>query len=75
MPENFFATLVHELPALLTRKDIGKFFGSLISPRYLANLDSIGNGPKRARIGQKVVYKREDFLEWLQRREQPLHKQ
>lgn len=72
MPENFFATLVNELPSLLTRKDMGKFFGSLISPHYLANLDCIGKGPKRTRIGQKVVYKRDDVIEWLQRREQPI---
>lgn len=53
------------LPLLLTRRDIGKFFGSLISPKYLANLDSEARGPKHSRIGHKVVYSREDFLEWL----------
>ena len=56
------------LPNLLTRKDIKKFFGNLISPRYLANLDSEQKGPKRAKIGQKVVYKREDFIDWLSTR-------
>lgn len=45
MPGNLFTTLVNELPALLTRKDMGKFFGSLLSPRYLANLDCLGKGP------------------------------
>ena len=69
MPENFFTALVHELPLLLTRKDVGKYFGTLISPRYLANLDSKGKGPKRTRIGQKAVYPRKDFVEWLQARE------
>lgn len=72
MPGDFFATVLRESPALLTRKDIKEFFGSLISPRYLANLDSLGKGPRRARIGQKVVYRREDFIEWLQAREQPI---
>lgn len=72
MPGDFFETLVRELPSLLTRKDMGKYFGSLISPRYLANLDCLGKGPRRTRIGQKVVYRREDVVEWLQAREQPL---
>lgn len=72
MPGNLFTSLVHELPALLTRKDMGKFFGSLLSPRYLANLDCLGKGPRRTRIGQKVVYRREDIIEWLQAREQPI---
>lgn len=57
--------MLPELPRLLTRKDIEKFFGAMISPRYLANLDSEGKGPKRTRIGRKVVYTREDWAEWL----------
>lgn len=72
MPADFFETLVRELPSLLTRKDIGRFLGTLISPRYLANLDCNGKGPARTRIGQKVVYRREDIIEWLRNREIPV---
>lgn len=68
MNKNILTNLAETLPQILTRKDIGKFFGSLISPRYLANLDSSKKGPKKARIGHKVVYQREDFLEWLNSR-------
>ncbi len=74
MPEDFFEALVRDLPSLLTRKDMGKYFGTLISPNYLANLDSLGKGPRRARIGQKVVYKRDDMIEWLRRRTKPVQK-
>lgn len=64
LPE-WLANILPNLPLLLTRKDIGKFFGTLISPRYLANLDSEAKGPRRKRIGHKVVYHRDDFVEWL----------
>lgn len=72
MPGDFFEAIVRELPSLLTRKDMGKYFGSLISPNYLANLDSLGKGPRRTRIGQKVVYTRDDIIEWLQKRVKPV---
>lgn len=57
--------MMPNLPMLFTRKDIEKFFGHLISPRYLANLDSEGKGPKRTRIGRKVAYTRDDWVEWI----------
>jgi len=31
----------------------------------LANLDSLGEGPKRMRVGRKVAYLTEDLLGWL----------
>lgn len=64
LPE-WLKNMLPELPMLLTRKDIEKYFGHLISTRYLANLDSEGRGPKRTRIGRKVAYTREDWAEWL----------
>ena len=65
MLPDWLKDILPELPMLLTRKDIEKFFGHLISVRYLANLDSEGKGPKRTRIGRKVAYTREDWAEWL----------
>lgn len=64
----YFADILPQLPKLLTRHDIATHFGSLISPRYLANLDSAKKGPRRTRIGRKVVYMREDFVDWLETR-------
>lgn len=64
----FFGKLADELPAIITRKDISIHFGSFISPKYLANLDSQKKGPLKYRIGRKVVYRKEDFLAWLEAR-------
>lgn len=68
MSEPFFGNILAEMPGILTRKDIRTFFGSYISPNYLANLDSQNKGPERCRIGQKVVYRKEDFIAWLESR-------
>lgn len=68
MSEGFFENLLPEMPNILTRKDIRRFFGSYISPRYLANLDSLNKGPERCRVGGKVVYRKEDFVDWLESR-------
>ena len=68
MPEGYFDDLRPKLPHLLVRKDIIAFFGHLISPQYLANLDSMKKGPARCYIGRKVVYRCDDFLAWLESR-------
>lgn len=65
---DFFSSILPQLPYYLTRKDIAKYFGSLISPRYLANLDSKKAGPTREMAGRKVVYKATDFVAWLSSR-------
>lgn len=65
MPNIIFEAIMPQLPCLLTRKDISRHFGTLISPRYLANLDSKGHGPRKLKIGNKVAYRKEDFVEWL----------
>lgn len=62
------ANMANKMPEFITRKDIATYFGSYISTRYLANLDSEGKGPERLRIGRKVLYKRDKFLVWLDSR-------
>ena len=52
------------LPPIFTRADIPKYLGSLISPRYLANLDSVGEGPPRFKAGKKTAYVREPWVDW-----------
>ena len=68
MAEGDFASILPEMPCILTRKDIPRYLGSYISIRYLANLDSEKKGPIRYKIGRKVVYKKEDFIAWLESR-------
>ena len=58
--------LSEKLPPVFARTEIRKLLGGIISPGYLANLDSAGLGPPRVRIGpRKVGYHREPFIEWL----------
>lgn len=71
MKENtkvLLSELLKGLPAVMTRADIPKFFGSVISPNYVANLDSAQKGPRRI-LSQnsrgKAMYRTEDFVRWL----------
>jgi len=63
-----FTDLIKDLPPLISRDHVGKLLGGVISSKRLANLDSLGEGPKRMRIGRKIAYRTEDFLEWLANR-------
>ena len=68
MKEFNFMKLVDKLPPTIARDHVESLLGGIISAKYLANLDSIGKGPKRMRVGRKVVYMTEDLLEWLESR-------
>ena len=61
-------SLLSKLPPLISRDHIEKLLGGVVSSKTLANLDSLGMGPKRMRIGRKVAYMTEDLLEWLAQR-------
>jgi hypothetical protein len=67
--ENFIAEIKQALPPVFARDAVGRLTGGLISPRTLANLDSLGRGPRhRVRVGKKVAYSREAFIEWIESR-------
>ena len=54
---------------LVARSEVGRFTGGVISPRYCANLDSLGLGCKeRIRIGRKVCYPVSAFVAWLEKK-------
>ena len=54
---------------ILSRDQVSKFTGGLLSARYLANLDSKGLGPARIiKVGRKAGYIVTDFVEWLEDR-------
>lgn len=63
-----FSSIIPKLPPLISRDHVEKLLGGVISSKTLANLDSLGEGPKRMRVGRKVVYKTEDLLDWLAQR-------
>jgi hypothetical protein len=60
--------LAERLPPIIARDHVEDFLGGVISSKRLANLDSLGEGPKRIRIGGKVAYRTRDLLEWLDSR-------
>lgn len=60
-----FEKLRQELPHSFSRRDIPRFFGGALHVRTLANLESQGKGPKKYTSGRKVIYLRDEFLEWL----------
>lgn len=64
--KTMFDEIFQNLPLFLTRKDIAKYLGNYISPRYLANLDSQGKGPEKVKIGNKVAYPRDTFKKWFE---------
>lgn len=62
-----FQLLAKNWPApIVARSEIAKFTGGLINPRTVANLDSKGTGPPRFRVGRKVAYPVDTFIEWLE---------
>ena len=63
-----FRSLAEKLPPIISRDHIEKLLGGVVSAKRMANLDSLGHGPRRLRIGRKVAYKTEDLLEWLEGR-------
>ena len=63
-----FSELKTKLPPVISRDHVEKLLGGIISSKRLANLDSLGEGPKRMRVGRKVAYFTEDLLQWLAQR-------
>ena len=55
--------------AIVARDRIPEFTGGAISSGRMANLDCLGEGPtQRIRIGRKVCYPVQPFIEWLIKR-------
>ena len=63
--QGIFENVRETLPPIISRDHVSEILGGVISTKTLANLDSEGKGPKRMRIGRKIVYRTEDLLEWL----------
>ena len=64
--ESFFEKLKETLPPVFTREEAVKHLGGLFHRKTLGNIDIRGEGPNvRVRIGKKVAYERESFIQWL----------
>ncbi len=54
---------------IIARTEIKVFTGGLISPKYIANLDSLGEGPcGRIKSGRRTGYQKRAFVQWLRER-------
>ena len=54
---------------VVARTSIEKFTGDMISSKYMANLDSQGQGPEgKVTVGRKVGYPVVELVEWLRNR-------
>lgn len=53
---------------LVARREVGRFSGGMLTPKTMANHDSLGTGPKRIRIGRQVAYPVDALVEWLRER-------
>lgn len=56
--------------SFVSRDKVAEFSGGILHPGTLANLDSMGIGPKRVKIGRKVAYKATNLVDWLATRAQ-----
>lgn len=55
--------------AIVARKDVGKFSGGLLHPRYMSNLDSRKEGPAgKIKLGRRVAYSVDSLIEWMEAR-------
>jgi hypothetical protein len=52
----------------VSRSEVHKFSGGIISGKTLANLDSQSEGPKRIKCNGRVAYPVDSFIVWLQER-------
>lgn len=63
------------LPPAFGRTAVDQLFPGIISSKTLANLDSLGLGPKnRFKQGRKVFYLRKEFIDFLAERTERLEK-
>jgi len=58
-----------DLPNIIARAEVGRLLGNVISSKTLANLDSLGKGPRgRHKLGNKVFYLKAPFINWFENR-------
>lgn len=66
---NWYSEYLPKLPPFVPRKNVTAVLGGIVSPKTLANADSLGIGPsKRWKLGRDVVYDMACLLEWLDSR-------
>jgi len=71
-PKELLEELKNSLPPVFGELAIEELVPGLYNNRTLKNLRSQGKGPRCFKVGRRVMYRRSDFLAWLESRlEQP----
>ena len=60
--------LTRELPPLFARAAVPKLLPGIYQYQTLCNFETEGIGPPSTKIGKKVCYERESFLQWFSER-------
>lgn len=70
-PQEFdLNALVEAWPSpIVSRSELGKFSGGVLNPRTLANLDSLGKGPGKIMIGNRICYSTQALVDWMKKRQ------
>lgn len=70
METSLFQSMADRWPSsMVSRTEIERFTGGIVSEKYLANLDSAGKGPAgRVRVGRKIAYSVSEVVKWLESR-------
>ena len=67
--EMTFKRMIENWPSeFVARQSAGVFTGGMVSPKSLANFDSLGIGPPKIKIGRIAGYPKVEFVEWLKKR-------
>lgn len=67
--DSFFEAIERELPPVFSRRTASQAIGGLVSSKTFSNLDALRQGPPtRVRMGNRVAYERESFMDWLRER-------
>lgn len=71
--QKVFDDLAEKWPSTVVSRDqISAFTGGAISKGRMANLDCLGEGPERIRMGRKIVYPLGPLVKWLMSRAEPV---
>jgi len=75
--ESPFRRMAAKWPSsVVSRSEVPRFTGGLMTIKYIQNLDSAGLGPAgRVRVGRKIVYPVDAFIEWLELRSSAIPEQ
>lgn len=71
--ESFLRAIEQELPPVVSRVELARITGGLISVKTLSNEDSLQKGPgERIRVGTKIGYSRASAMTYLRKKLKPL---